>query len=125
MELIPHTVVPRKFRNKAWWLQPTAATSRHGATMTIATDGAIVVSGTNPAQDEHELTFVTTATALRWLCLQALPSADLPQGKVGRAPNGNVVLQHLRLEARPADGSAPWRTVAFDYALADAEQENA
>lgn len=25
VELIPHTVVPRKFRNRTWWLQPTAA----------------------------------------------------------------------------------------------------
>lgn len=25
VELIPHAVVPRKFRNREWWLQPTAA----------------------------------------------------------------------------------------------------
>ena len=104
------------------WLQPTAARSRHGAALTIGADGAVTASAANPAQDEHELTFLTTGSAQRWLCLQALTAADLPQGKVGRSPNGNAVLQHLRLEARPAGRDAPWRAVPFVHAIADSEQ---
>ena len=110
----------------AWqWLPPTGATSRNGATMAIAADAAVNVSGANPDRDDHELTFVIPPGAQRWLCLQALTSPDLPEGKVGRAPNGNVVLQYLRLQARPAGREAPWRTVPFAYAIADTEQEDA
>ncbi len=107
------------------WTRPTigSATSAHGATMQVDAEGTVIASGTNPDRDEHVVTMTTTGGGQQWLVLEALPHADLPAGKVGRAPNGNAVLQHLRLEQR-AVGASAWQRVTFTHALADVEQED-
>jgi hypothetical protein len=114
------------------WTQPnvTAAESRNGSTLTVAADGTVVAGGKNPNVDVHVVTLTTTATDLRLFALAAATHAELPAGKVGRAPNGNAVLQHVRLEIRPlAAGdagrdAAEWRRVALIHALADVEQSD-
>ncbi len=109
------------------WQRPKVltATSKHGATLTVQNDGSVLASGVNPKQDEHQFTLRSEQKSLRWLALEALPDASLPHAKVGRAPNGNVVLQHLRLESRPAgDPTAPFRPVDLVYAFADVEQDD-
>jgi len=112
------------------WHTPvvTRAESRGGATLTIHVDGSVLASGESPADDTHVLTFRTDAEAQRWLCLEALTDASLPEQRVGRASHGNVVLQYLKLEQRPfasVDGEVPeWTEVPLIYALADVEQSN-
>ncbi len=107
------------------WRSPevTAAESKHGATLRIDEGGVVVATGNNPDRDEHVVVLRVPAGRFRALALTALPHADQPDGKVGRAPNGNAVLQHLRLEVR-ADANATWIPVPFGHALADVEQQN-
>jgi hypothetical protein len=114
-------------RGGAWFApKVVAATSTGGATLTTQPDGSVLASGANPDQDEHVLELAADGDrgALQWLCLEALPDASLPHGKVGRAPNGNVVLQSLRLEAKPLGSDEPWQHVPLVHALADREQDN-
>ena len=112
------------------WTRPRVdrATSSGGATLTVLDDSSVLGSGENPNVDVQVYTLRTHATSQRWLCLEALPDASLPQGRTSRASHGNTVLQHLRLEIRPAegsgDGAAAWHQVPLIYALADVEQQN-
>ncbi|HEU4418431.1 MAG TPA: PSD1 and planctomycete cytochrome C domain-containing protein [Planctomycetota bacterium] len=110
----------------AAWSVPlvASATSQHDATLTVQHDGSVLASGTNPPRDVHVLVLHTQARDQRLLCLEAMVDETLPEGRVGRAPNGNAVLQHLQLEARPLDGSADFAAVPFVWAMADVEQDN-
>lgn len=99
-----------------------AAHSRGGATLTTLPDGSVLASGANPARDTHELIYAAPAADLRLVCLEALPDASLPGGRVGRAPNGNAVLSALRLSVRPRGSEAPFRPVPLVWAFADYEQ---
>jgi len=107
------------------WRSPEVATaeSKHGAALRIDDGGIVVATGTNPDRDEHVVVLRVPAGRFQALALTALPHADQPAGKVGRAPNGNAVLEHLRLEVREP-GHAAWTPVPFGHALADVEQEN-
>ncbi|MCR9247866.1 MAG: PSD1 and planctomycete cytochrome C domain-containing protein [bacterium] len=101
-----------------------SATSAGGATMRQQPDGSVLVSGVNPEQDTHELVLHAGAGELRLLCLEAIPDASLPAGKVGRSANGNVVLGAVEIAARPAGSREEWRTIPLAWAIADVEQEN-
>jgi hypothetical protein len=103
--------------------QALAAASRHGATLTVASDGVVVAGGENPPTDEHALTFTPAHDDARWLSLEALPDPAHPAGKVGRAPNGNAVLQHVAVAIKPA-GTAEWQSIAAVYAFANVEQQD-
>ncbi|MCA8978020.1 MAG: DUF1549 domain-containing protein, partial [Planctomycetes bacterium] len=116
--------------NPVTWPTATvvATASRSGSMLAVQDDGSILASGGNPAQDVQSITLRTTASDLRLLCLEALPDASLPGGRVGRAPNGNAVLRHIRLEVRADDGDdadgAAWQQVPLAWAMADVEQDN-
>ena len=106
------------------------ATSSGGATLTPQADGSVLVSGENPARDDHDFVLRTKATGMRLLAIEALPDPSLPEGRVGRAPNGNAVLSGVTVEAIALAGasgpSAAERreTVRFTWAFADHEQDN-
>ncbi len=104
-------------------LLPTGVTSTRGATLTLQDDGSVLASGANPATDHHVLLCRSEADDLRLLSLEALPDASLPEGKVGRAPNGNAVLSAVRVEVR-ANADAAWQRVPLLWAAADIEQQN-
>ena len=107
----------------AWGLaEVRAAASSGGATLTVQADGSVLGSGENPNHDTQTYTLQAPADDQRWLCLEALPDASLPQGRTSRASHGNTVLQHLQLEARGKGGS--WQPVPLIYAMADVEQQN-
>ncbi|MCC7062878.1 MAG: PSD1 domain-containing protein [Planctomycetes bacterium] len=101
-----------------------SATSSNGSTLTAQADGSVLASGANPATDRHVLTLRTEASDLRMLCVEALPDASLPEGKVGRAPNGNAVLESIRLAVRPLGSTADFTPVPFVWASADYEQDD-
>ena len=103
---------------------PVAATSTEGATLAVQPDGSVLASGANPAKDTHVITLRTDAPKLRMLSLEALPHASLPGGRVGRAPNGNAVLNHVAVEAVSVKDPAQRRTVPLSWAWADLEQAN-
>jgi hypothetical protein len=101
-----------------------AATSTDGSTLTIEPDGSVLCSGNNPAQDHHEIRLATTATGMRLLCLEALPDAGSPGGKVGRAPNGNAVLNAIDVAAISVRDPQQRVPVPLVWAWADVEQDN-
>ena len=76
-----------------------AAESTHGSTMTIQPDGSVLASGITPPDDQQILTLETDATDLRLVALNAMVDASLPHGRIGRAQNGNAILDSIEVEA--------------------------
>ena len=99
-----------------------AATSAEGATLTPQPDGSVLVSGANPAQDEHELKLRTNATGLRLLALEALGDPSFFEGRVGRSDNGNAVLSGITAEAVSIRDPKKRQALHFGWAWADHEQ---
>ncbi len=100
-------------------LRPEAARSTAGATLDVRADGSVLAGGANPDTDEHVLQARTDATDLRLLLLEALPDPSLPEGRIGRAPNGNAVLTGVTLTAAPVGDPAEAQAVPLDWAWAD------
>jgi hypothetical protein len=107
------------------WRQPEVLTaqSTRGAALTVDADGTIVAGGRNPSRDEHVVVLRLPPGRFDALALTALPHPEHPDGKVGRAPNGNAVLQHVQLALRAAP-DAPWTPVLLGHAFADVEQQD-
>ncbi|MBM3974487.1 MAG: DUF1553 domain-containing protein [Planctomycetes bacterium] len=109
------------------WRAPQllAAASLQGATVTLGDDATVSISGKNPSADVHEVDFVVADGGHRWLSLEALTDPAHPAGKVGRAPNGNAVLQHVAVAIRNGDGeAATWQPLRAVYAFANVEQQD-
>ena len=104
--------------------QVTAAQSQGGADLSIDADGTVTASGKNPDQDVHVLTLRTDATSLRMLHLMALPAPDRQDQRVGRAENGNAVLQSIEVDAVSVRDPQQKRRLSFTWAWADVEQGN-
>jgi hypothetical protein len=98
------------------------ALSTGGATITREADGSALVSGANPDRDEHVFTLRTDARDLRLVSIEALVDARLPEGRVGRAPNGNAVLTGVVAEAISIVDPTQRRSLNFEWAWADVEQ---
>jgi len=96
------------------------ARSEDGTTLALDAEGAVAASGANPDSDRHAIELVTGDDApLRWISLEALPGAD---GRIGRAPNGNAVLESVRAEAISVVDPSRRQVVRFVWAAADVEQ---
>ena len=102
----------------------TEAKSAQGATLTAQPDGSVLASGTNPADDVHTIVLRTDATDLRVLLFEALTDPSLAGGRVGRAENGNAVLDHIAVEAVSVADPSRREPVELVWAWADYEQEN-
>lgn len=102
--------------------QIVSAQSTHGSTMTIQPDGSVLASGTTPNDDEHILTMETDATDIRLVALKAMEDPSLPNGRVGRAGNGNAILESIEIEAISKMDPSQIRKVKLDWAWADVEQ---
>ncbi len=101
------------------------AASTHGATLSVTEDGAVLASGPNPEQDHHEIRLRTQESGLRLLSLLALPSPERQDGRVGRAENGNAVLQSVEVEAISQRDPTQRQQVRLIWAYASIEQDNA
>ena len=101
-----------------------SAKSAAGATFTTQPDGSVLASGENPADDEHTIVLRTDGTNLRILMLEALTDPSHAGGGVGRAFNGNAVLDHIAVEAVSVADPARREPVELTWAWADYEQEN-
>ncbi|MFO0875365.1 MAG: PSD1 and planctomycete cytochrome C domain-containing protein, partial [Phycisphaerales bacterium] len=107
------------------WVASSVEDARSSAaTLTVQSDGSVLVSGENPAQDEHVVTLRTDATGLRLVALEAMPDPSLPLGRVGRAPNGNAVLSGVEAEAVSVADPSRRTSIHFRWAWADVEQED-
>jgi hypothetical protein len=103
---------------------PTAARAESGATMAVGEDRSVLVTGTNPAQDEYELTYRLDATDSRLVLLEGLTDPSMPAERVGRSENGNVVMTGLRVTARSVKNPAESRDVKLTWAWADTSQSD-
>jgi hypothetical protein len=99
-----------------------SAASSGGAAIALQPDGSALASGANPEKDDHDLVLRTDAEGLRLLLVEALPDPSLPQGRVGRSPNGNAVLTGVRAEAVSIADPSRRAPVRFVWAWADVEQ---
>ena len=103
----------------------SSAASKAGAMMTVQADGSVLVGGTNPNDDEHTIVLRTDGRGMRLLMLEAMTDPSLGGGnRVGRAPNGNAVLDHIAVEAVSVADPSRREPVELTWAWADYEQEN-
>ena len=100
------------------------AASEGGATLVPQPDGSVLASGTNPDDDVHELVLRTDGTGMRAVLLEALPDPSFAGGRVGRADNGNAVLDAIEVEAISAADPSRRARVPLAWAWADVEQAN-
>jgi len=107
------------------WTRPAVlrAVSAGGATLTAQDDGSVLASGTNPDFDEHIITLRFPETGVRLIALEALPDQSFG-GRVGRAPNGNAVLNSISAEAVSLADPSVRTPVRFVWAWASHEQPN-
>jgi len=109
------------------WASPQiqeAKTGRGGATLTAQPDGSVLASGNNPDKDTFTLRLRTDATGLRVLRLDALRDPSMPEGRLGRAPNGNAVLSHIEAQVTSVTDKKQTRKLNLVFAHADHEQAN-
>ena len=105
-------------------LEPSSVHSRNGATLQRLGDGSILAGGANPAQDVYELVAQPGAGEIVALRLELLPDASLPHGRIGRAPNGNVVLGELEAESTSLGAPSQVHPVRFAAVFADYSQSD-
>ncbi len=111
--------------NNLAWVTPTvvSATSANGAMMSPQADGTIVVSGANPNDDEQTIVLRTDEVDIGGILLEALLDPANPAARVGRAPNGNAVLDAIEIDATSLV-TGETRRVPLTWAWADVEQQN-
>ncbi|MSR69627.1 MAG: DUF1553 domain-containing protein [Phycisphaerales bacterium] len=102
----------------------TAAESTNGSTLAIQGDGSVLALGTNPADDRHILTLSTDATQLRMVALEVMTDPSLTEGRVGRAANGNAVLDAISVQAISKVDPTVQQKVALQWSWGDVEQSN-
>ena len=102
-------------------ITPTKATSAGGATLAIAPDGSVLVSGANPATDTITVEALVMRRGITGVRLEALVDPACGGVGPGRTPNGNFVLSELSLEEQ-ATNTEKWNRVALEHPTADFEQ---
>jgi mono/diheme cytochrome c family protein len=105
-------------------LQIERAESASGATLTLADDGSVVVSGVNPDRDDYSITLRTAGASLRLIMIEALPEPSAFEGRTGRAENGNAVVTGIEAHWKPLDQNDSEQEVPLVWAWADYAQEN-
>ncbi len=99
-------------------LAPTSMKSTAGATMQIQPDSSVLVSGTDPETDVHEVVLRTNLPKVTGLRLEPLQDPSLPQKGPGRfGESGNFVLTNI--EATAVSITDPKQTKTLSFASAD------
>lgn len=101
-----------------------SAASRDGATLTVQPDGSVLASGANPDVDEHTIVLHSDAREIRLLMLEAMTDPSHAGNRVGRAPNGNAVLDAMTVEAISVVDPSKRETIPLVWAWGDYEQGN-
>ncbi|MDG2201628.1 MAG: PSD1 and planctomycete cytochrome C domain-containing protein [Phycisphaerales bacterium] len=109
-----------------WSLPPVlAAVSSNGSVLEIQDDGSVLATSEAPTDDDYTILLETDRTDLRAIALDVLQHESMPQGRAGRAPNGNAVLSGITVEVISRNDPAQRRDVELAWAWADIEQPNA
>jgi hypothetical protein len=108
------------------WMSPppTSATAESGASLTTQDDASILVSGANPAQDEYIISYRLDGTGHRMLMLEALSNPSIPNDRVGRSDNGNVVVTGLSATATSVSDPTQTKPIQLGWAWADVSQSD-
>ena len=108
------------------WVPSTIleARSAEGAAFTLLPDGSALAGGENPDTDDHTLRLSTDGQDLRLIALEAIPDSSFPNGRVGRAYNGNAVLTGIEAQVASRRDPSLQRTLKLAWAWADHEQPN-
>jgi hypothetical protein len=104
-------------------LEPASIASAGGATLTRQPDGSVLVTGTNPPADNYTFTAKSDLAAITGVRIELLPDDSLPAKGPGRAPNGNLVLNELKLMAAPASDASQAKAVTLQNGQADFSQD--
>src|SRR5262249_278921 len=97
--------------------------SAAGATFTQKDDQSVLVGGPL-AKDVYSLTPTLDLAKIGGLRIEALPDDSLGAKGPGRAPNGNFVLNELKLSAAPKGQDKAATEYKFAAATADFSQES-
>ena len=90
----------------AWYiLDAVQAVSKGGATLTKQEDGSLLATGKNPDFDQYTIVAQTHLTNITSLRLEALAHDSMTRKGPGRAPNGNIGLSRIRVQAAPLAGA--------------------
>tara|TARA_B100001059_G_scaffold2475_2_gene1994 strand:+ start:4705 stop:8280 length:3576 start_codon:yes stop_codon:yes gene_type:complete len=108
------------------WLWETGqvghTSSSHGTLLKLQSDGSLLASGPVPDVDDYVITISTDATDLRSFMLEFMEDPSLPNGRVGRAANGNAIMSGLSAEIASSKHPQKRRTLDLAWAWADTEQ---
>ncbi len=86
-------------------IAPESVNSQGGATMVRQSDGSYLATGNNPAKDVYIITAKMPDAPVSAFLLECLPDASLPNQSLGRAPNGNFVLQEIEVDVVTAENA--------------------
>jgi hypothetical protein len=104
-------------------LEPAGLASAGGATLTRQVDNSVLVTGTNPATDNYTFAAKVDLLVITGVRIELLPDDSLPAKGPGRAPNGNLVLNELKVTAAPASDVAQAKPVTLQNAQSDFAQD--
>ncbi|AGA28815.1 DUF1549 domain-containing protein [Singulisphaera acidiphila] len=102
-------------------LTPTSVSDRNGASFQTLPDAAVLVSG----KDEQGLVQFVAATDLTGITgvrLELLPDDSLPNKGPGRAPDGNFVINEIKVTAAPKADPKQAKPIMLTAPLADFSQ---
>jgi hypothetical protein len=109
-------------RRPEWKPVEIVSAKAKAATLKLMPDGSILATDKNEAQDSYTVQFKTPLTGITALRLEVLPDDSLPAKGPGRAPNGNFVLNELKLTVVDLEKKAKEAPVALFGAQATFEQ---
>jgi hypothetical protein len=103
-------------------VRPSEYKSAGGATLTLESDGSVLVSGVNPQADLYVLEARTDRRPITGVRLEVLPDATLPKGGPGRDAGGNFFLSDFEVEI----GGKPlrWKSARADESQSGYAVEN-
>lgn len=94
-------------------LSPAMAYGTDGVTLSIQSDGSVLVAGENPSKTVYTISAEVDAQNITGFRLEALEDPTLPASGPGRSPNGNFVLTEFTASITPKTATQPTR---FDLA---------
>lgn len=104
-------------------LEPVEVKSKAGTKFKVLPDKSIQAEGPNPTPEEYIVTLKTDMKDITGIRLEVLPDPSLPAKGPGRAPNGNFVLNEVKLQVEQVQGGdGKPKPVKFKKAIADFSQ---
>jgi hypothetical protein len=109
---------------KGWIVStPVSASAKSGATMKTLPDSSILVGGTNPDFDVHDVVIRSDLAQITGLRIELLEDPSLPSSGPGRSEGGNFVLNNIEAAAVSLADPKQSKAIAFGSSEATFSQE--